>query len=92
MEPLRLIQQFVHLVLHYLAVASVADLNLDRALRRVGSEVERSDGVLELEAVCDERLEVDQPAGDEANRLRVLPRAERQFRALRALKGHAWFA
>lgn len=47
-------------------------MDLDRALRRVGGDHERVGGLLERETVGDERLEVDEAAGDEADGLGVL--------------------
>jgi hypothetical protein len=59
---------------------SVVDLHFDGALARVRGDVERLDGLLQLEAVRHERLEVDQPAGDEPDGFGVL-QAERSARA-----------
>jgi hypothetical protein len=50
----------------------VDDLDLDRSLSRVGGDVEGLDGLFQGESVGDQRLEVDQPCGDESDGLGVL--------------------
>jgi hypothetical protein len=52
---------------------SILDLHLDRPRRRIRRHMERLHRLLELEPVRHERLEVDEPAGDEADGLWVLP-------------------
>jgi hypothetical protein len=54
------------------AALGVDDLDLDRSLSRVGSDVESLDGLFQGESVGDQRLEVDQSCSDESDGLGVL--------------------
>ena len=47
-----------------LSRSSVDDLNLDRALSGIGSDVESLDGLFQGESVGDQRFQVDQSSGD----------------------------